>query len=261
MLSYTFVQHALLEIVLLSVGLGLLTILVNLRDLGVLGTGIGHAAFTGGVLGVLLGTPWLWTIATGLLVALLSSKIEGKRVSSANSVIVAFTFILALGLILSYFVPGQISTVMGLLFGSMLGVDVFDIVLTSVATLLLVIFFVKYYWEILSTSFDEEYSAVVGIPVKPLRLFISVLLAFYITVTIRAVGTLMMEALLVIPGAVALQLTDSYHKSWKISMALIAGSGVISLIMAFYWNLPVSPLMVVILSLSFLIARFVFKQK
>jgi len=46
-------------------------------------------------------------------------------------------------------------------------------------------------------------------PVKMLKIVISVLLAFYITVTIRAVGTLMMEALLVIPGAVALQLTDS----------------------------------------------------
>jgi len=44
MLSFDFVQRALLEIMLLSVGLGLLTILVNLRDLGVLGTGIGHAA-------------------------------------------------------------------------------------------------------------------------------------------------------------------------------------------------------------------------
>jgi len=71
----------------------------------------------------------------------------------------------------------------------------------------------------------------------------------------------MMEALLVIPGAVALQLTDSYHTSWKISMVLIAVSGVASLILAFYWNLPVSPLMVVILSLSFLVARFVFPQK
>jgi len=56
---------------------------------------------------------------------------------------VAFTFILAFGLILSYFVPGQVSTVMGLLFGSMLGVDSFDIMLTSVATLLLVVFFCK----------------------------------------------------------------------------------------------------------------------
>jgi len=87
-------------------------------------------------------------------------------------------------------------------------------------------------------------------PVKMLKIVISVLLAFYITVTIRAVGTLMMEALLVIPGA-----------SWKISMVLIAVSGVASLILAFYWNLPVSPLMVVILSLSFLVARFVFPQK
>lgn len=261
MLSFDFVQRALLEIMLLSVGLGLLTILVNLRDLGVLGTGIGHAAFTGGVIGILLGAPWLWTILTGMLVALLSQRIEGKRVSSANSVIVVFTFILAFGLILSYFVPGQVSTVMGLLFGSMLGVDSFDIMLTSVATLLLVVFFVRHYWEILSTTFDEEYSSVVGMPVKMLKIVISVLLAFYITVTIRAVGTLMMEALLVIPGAVALQLTDSYHTSWKISMVLIAVSGVASLILAFYWNLPVSPLMVVILSLSFLVARFVFPQK
>jgi len=195
-----------------------------------------------------------------MLVALLSQRIEGKRVSSANSVIVAFTFILAFGLILSYFVPGQVSTVMGLLFGSMLGVDSFDIMLTSVATLLLVVF-CKALLGILSTTFDEEYSSVVGMPVKMLKIVISVLLAFYITVTIRAVGTLMMEALLVIPGAVALQLTDSYHTSWKISMVLIAVSGVASLILAFYWNLPVSPLMVVILSLSFLVARFVFPQK
>jgi len=190
-----------------------------------------------------------------------AQRIEGKRVSRANSVIVAFTCILAFGLILSYFVPGQVSTVMGLLFGSMLGVDSFDIMLTSVATLLLVVFFVRHYWEILSTTFDEEYSSVVGMPVKMLKIVISVLLAFYITVTIRAVGTLMMEALLVIPGAVALQLTDSYHTSWKMSMVLIAISGVASLILAFYWNLPVSPLMVVILSLSFLVARFVFPQK
>jgi len=106
MLSFDFVQRALLEIMLLSVGLGLLTILVNLRDLE---CWYRHWAcsFHGGVIGILLGAPWLWTILTGMLVALLSQRIEGKRVSSANSVIVAFTFILAFGLILSYFVPGS----------------------------------------------------------------------------------------------------------------------------------------------------------
>jgi len=93
-----------------------------------------------------------------------------------------------------------------------------------------------------------------------LKIVISVLLAFYITVTIRAVGTLMMEALLVIPGAVALQLTDSYHILEDIH-GFNSRFWVASLILAFYWNLPVSPLMVVILSLSFLVARFVFPQK
>jgi len=83
---------------------------------------------------------------TGMLVALLSQRIEGKRVSSANSVIVAFTLSWPSG---SYFptCSGAGSTVMGLLFGSMLGVDSFDIMLTSVATLLLVVFFVRHYWE------------------------------------------------------------------------------------------------------------------
>jgi ABC-type Mn2+/Zn2+ transport system permease subunit len=261
MFSYAFMQKALLEIILLSVGLGLLTILVNLRDLGVLGTGIGHAAFTGGVLGIILGFPWFWTIATGMAVALFSQRIEGKRVSSANSVIVAFTFILALGLTLSYFVPEQVSTVMGLLFGSMIGVDNLDILLTALVTSLLLIFFFTHYWEILSATFDEEYSSVAGMPVLTLRLLIYILLAFYITVTIRAVGTLMIEALLVLPGAVALQVTDSYHKSWKISIALIALSGIISLIVSFYFNLPVSPLMVICLSLFFLLARFGLKEK
>ncbi|WP_018962688.1 metal ABC transporter permease [Coprothermobacter platensis] len=260
MLSYTFMQRALVEVLMLSLGLGLLTILVNLRDLGVLGTGIGHAAFTGGVLGAIFGMPWLWMVATGMVVALLSQRIEGKRVSSSNSVIVAFTFILALGLILSYFIPEQVSTVMGLLFGSMVGVDITDLALTAIGTAAIAVFFFSRYWDILSTTFDEEYASVSGIAAGSIRLIISVLLAFYITVTIRAVGTLMVEALLVLPGAVSLQLTDSYHTSWKISTIIIGLSGLLALASAFFWNLPVSPLMVLFLSVLFLISRFVHRH-
>jgi ABC-type Mn2+/Zn2+ transport system permease subunit len=206
-----FLERAALAALLVSLTLSLLSGFVVLKRLAFAGSGIAHAAFGGVALALLLGLPpapvaVVFSLALAWLVQQLSRQ-GGLPEDSAIGIFFAAS--MAFGVIVLSFQRRYNVDLFSLLFGNLLAVSPAD--LWMMFALAVVVAFVvgRYFWELISVAFDEDLAAVAGLPVQRLNLALMVLLALAVILSMKAVGLILVSALLVLPGATALELAGS----------------------------------------------------
>ncbi|MBI5837768.1 MAG: metal ABC transporter permease [Candidatus Eisenbacteria bacterium] len=206
-----FLARAALGAMLVSLTLSLLSGFVVLKRLAFSGSGMAHAAFGGVALALLLGLPpapvaVVFSLAVAYLVTRLSRD-GGLPEDSAIGIFFAAS--MAFGVIVLSFHRGYNVDLFSLLFGNLLAVQMSD--LYMMAGLAAVVSFVvgRYFWELISVAFDEDLATVGGLPVRGLNLALMVLLALAVILSMKAVGLILVSALLVLPGATALELAGS----------------------------------------------------
>jgi manganese/iron transport system permease protein len=146
---------------------------------------------------------------------------------------VLFTSMFALG-ILIIAKAGSFRDFSGMLFGDILGVTTFDLVLMGVITVFVLIVVALFYKELELTSVDPSYSAVVGLRADWMRNVLLVLLALAVVTGIQAVGVILTSALLVTPAAAASLLTGNLFRMMVLSSLFAITSGFIGLYASFY---------------------------
>ena len=97
------------------------------------------------------------------------------------------------------------------LFGQAASLGWGDIQLMSVVGLLVLILILTFYKELLTTSFDPQFSGSIQIPVHTIEHGFMLLLAFAIVISLEAVGVVLVSAMLIIPAATAYLLCDRMH--------------------------------------------------
>jgi len=144
----------------------------------------------------------------------------------------------------------------GYLFGSILAVTPQDLVLAAVLGGAILILMVLLFKEFLFVAFDEEVARASGLPVVLLDHLLLTMLALAVVISIKVVGIVLVSALLVIPGATALQLTRRYGRAllYSIASALVATLG--GLVLSYYVDLPSGATIVATASVLFFVALF-----
>ncbi len=256
-LSLGFFQRALLAGVMLSVLCGVLSVFVILRRMAFIGVGISHSAFGGVALGFLLGLDPLWSgIGFSVAVALLIEWAQaGGRLEEDAAIGIFFAFAMALGVVFLHLSRTYNVDVFGFLFGNILAVgphqlaEIFTVGLVVLGT---VAFFYK---ELVFLSFDEEMAWVSGVPVKALRYLFLVLLALVVIMAIYLVGIILVSALLVIPGAMARNLTRHIAGMLWVSVGAAVAASVGGLFLSLVLDWPSGATVVLVLSLGFFISQ------
>lgn len=256
-LSLGFFQRALVAGVLLSLLCGVLSVFVVLRRMAFIGVGISHSAFGGVALGFLLGIDPLWSgIAFAVAVALLIEWAQEQgRLEEDAAIGIFFAFAMALGVVFLHLSRTYNVDVFGFLFGNILAVgphQLGEILVVSLIVLGTVGFFYK---ELVFLSFDEEMAWVTGVPVKALRYLFLVLLSLVIIMAIYLVGIILVSALLVIPGAVARNLTRHIVGMLWVSVAAALGAAVGGLFLSFGLDWPSGATVVLVLGLGFFLSQ------
>ena len=118
-----------------------------------------------------------------------------------------------------------------------------------------------FYKELVFISFDEEMAWVCGIPVKILRYALLAVLALVIIVAIYLVGIILVSALLVIPAAVARNLTNHIRTMLLVSSGVAVGSTLGGLELSYRIDLPSGATIVMILALLFFLATLWGKRR
>ena len=239
--SLPFVQHGVVQVLLLAVACGLLGTWIVLRGLAFYSHAVAAASFPGLVLAGGLGfAAPLGAFAVGGAFAATVGQLSARdrRAGYDTATALALVTALAAGVILASDVFHSGSQVDSLLFGSLLVIDTGDQVLAAVTAVLAV----AATWALgprwLATGFDASAARSIGVRSHATDLLLLALVALAAVSALAAVGALLAGALLVIPAATARLWTERL-RTWQIaSVALAAVEGVAGLWISVELNAP-----------------------
>jgi zinc transport system permease protein len=253
-LAYPFMQRALVAGLLVSLMTSLLGVLVVLRRSAFFGDAIAHASLAGVALGVLAGWHPLLT-AAGVSVGIsMGLHAVERRTRLALDTVLGFVlpFSMALGVLLLSFQPGYQPELMSFLFGSILTVSRDNLVWIAGITLVVLGSFLRFRPQLVFATFDEEGAQLSGIRVGLMLSGYYILLALVIIASIRTVGVILVNALLIIPAATAKILARSLAHMFVLTPLLGATSVIGGIISSYYLDLPTGPAIVVLAGMLFL---------
>jgi zinc/manganese transport system permease protein len=249
-LQSAFMRHAFVGGTLVAVAAGLLGYFVVIRQSAFAAHALAHIAFPGATAAILVGAPvtmglLVFCVGGGLAIGALGEQAADREVATGT----VLAFATGLGVLFAYLSSKSAATVTNILFGNLLAISSGQIAVFSLFTAALVGAVVVIARPLTFASVDAQVAEARGVPVRTLGIIFMVLLALVITMAVQVVGTLLLFALVVTPGATALRFTARPGGVAALGTALACGSVWLGLVGSAMFNLPPSS---VIVSLSFL---------
>ncbi|HLV58688.1 MAG TPA: metal ABC transporter permease [Natronosporangium sp.] len=224
-------QYALLAALITGVAAPALGTYLVQRRLALIGDGLGHVALTGvGAALLTAGSPVLFAMVAAAAGAVLVELVRQRgRTSGDVALAVMFYGGIAGGVFLTARSPESTTGLTGFLFGSPLTVSAGDLAVMAALGAAVVAVAVGLRPWLFAVGHDEEFARAAGLPVRALNLLTAVATAVTVTVAMRAVGLLLVSALMVVPVATAQLLTRSFRATQHLAMAIgvvAAGTGI-----------------------------------
>ncbi|WP_439602544.1 metal ABC transporter permease [Devosia sp.] len=254
-LTYDFMQRALIVAILVGAVSAVLSCLLVLKGWSLMGDAISHAVLPGIVIAYVIGLP----IAIGAFVAGLFAAVstgylkDNSRIKEDTAMGIVFTGMFAVGLVLF----SRIETdqhLSHILFGDMLGVTWRDLIETAVIALGTLLVILAKRRDFLLYAFDPQHARAIGLPVKLLHYGLLALLSITIVASLKAVGIILVVAMLIAPGAIGFLLAKRFEAMLAIAMTVAIGSGVLGTLISFSINGATGPCIVLIQTAVFLMA-------
>jgi len=255
-LQFEFMRNALLAGLLVSIICGILGTLVVVNRIVFISGGIAHAAYGGiGLAFYLRLPPPVGAALFAFVVSMVMGIASVKSKHRADTIIgVMWAVGMALGIILIELTPGYNVDLMSYLFGSILSVPQIDLwyMLTLDIVVLLIVFL--FYKEFIAMSYDEEFSFVVGIPVRALYFVLLAMISLSVIMIIRVVGLILVIALLTIPPYISEKYTTSLGKTMALSSLLGIIFTMVGLWFSYHYNLTSGATIIMVAGLAFFIS-------
>jgi zinc transport system permease protein len=229
-LALDFMRQALLAALLAGLAAPLVGVFLVQRRMSLIGDGMGHVALSGVAIGILTGQePVLTALAAAVVAGVAIELIRASgRTSGDIALAVMFYGGIALGVVLiarsSAATPANLTSY---LFGAILTTSSGDIAVLAVLAAVVLTATLLLRQRFFAVANDEEYARATGMPVLGYNLLLAVLTAVTIVVSMRAVGLLLISALMIIPNATAQLLARSFRSSlwWAVGIGVVSSVG------------------------------------
>ncbi len=256
------IQRAALACLLCGASCSLLSVFVVLMRMPLIGVSMSHAAFAGAVLGMLLDVnAFLSGFALCLLVAgMLGPLTDRTEMAPENVLGILFSFLMGLAFLGMGILTRTKAGALNLMWGSLLTLSDSDVMVLAVITAVLVVFIVAFFKEIRSVLFNRRLAAASGVPQRMIYYTLLLLTGAVVSSNLATVGGLLIFALLVQPGATALQLTFNLKHFFIISAAAGIGACCLGLVVSYLFDLP-SGASVVLMATVIFAAAYLFSPK
>lgn len=207
-----FMQRAWLAGLIMAVICPLIGSFLVLRHQSMIGDGLGHIAFAGVAGGALLGTqPVLSAAAVTVIGAVLIEKIRTRLHDYADMILALFFYAgMGFAVIFTSLNHSGSFNLSSFLFGSLMTISQADLYIVAALGIFIIIFILALYRPLQYLAYDEVSAKVAGLPADTLNLWLSVLTALTVALSMRVVGILLVSAMMVIPVACALQWSRSF---------------------------------------------------
>ncbi len=261
-LSYPPIGRAFAACFLCGASCALLSVFVVLMRMPLIGVSMSHAAFAGAVLGMLMDVnPFL----SGFILCLLAAAVLGPlsdraEMAPENILGIMFSFLMGVAFLGMGILTRSKAQALSLMWGSLLTLSSADLVILAVVTMLLAVFIVLFFKEIRAVLFNRRLAASSGVPERAIYYALLFFTGAVISSNLATVGGLLIFALLVQPGAVAMQLTYNLKSFFWISAAAGVTACLTGLAASYIFDIPSGAAVVLAATLLFTLA-FVFSPK
>lgn len=254
-LSHEFMQRGLVVAVIVGVVCAVLSCFLILKGWSLMGDAVSHAVLPGIVLAQIAGLP----LAAGAFVAGLGCALaigylkENSRVKEDTVMGIVFSGLFALGLVMFVKVESD-QHLLHVLFGNMLGVRWADIAETAAIAVPTIAIMLAKRRDFLLVAFDPAHARAIGLPVRWLNFGLLMLLALTIVAALKAVGIILVVAMLIAPGAIGFLTTRRFDAMLAVAVTAATVSSVLGTILSFHLDGATGPCIVVVQAVFFLAA-------
>ena len=250
-------QRALIVALLVGLSAPVIGTYLVQRRMALLGDGIGHVALAGVAAGWLAGSLAHFTqrdalalpgaVVFAVAAAVTIERLRARGTSPADvAMAILFYGGIAGGVLLIGAAGGTSTNLLGYLFGSISTVTWADVWLTIALSGLILAVGLGLRHALFAVTHDQDFATASGLPVRTLNLVVAVLAAVTITVSMRVVGVLLVSGLMILPVAIAQQMTRAFARTMALAMGIGAILTVTGLTITYYRNLQPGALIVVL---------------
>lgn len=263
MLSYTFMQRALISGLLISICAALVGVSLVLRKNSMIGDGLSHTAFGAFAIATVLNIAPLWfaipvVIAASFLVLKLSNN---KKVSGDALIALLSASSLAIGTMAISLTKGVNIDLNSYLFGSILSISQSDVWLSLVLTIAVVLLYVFAHNRIFAITFDEDFAKAIGIKTNVYDAIFAIICSLVIVFGMRLLGALLISSLIIFPTLIAMQFSKSFGRVVVYSVLISVVNFVLGLAISYLITSPTGATVVitnlVILVIAYILHRTV----
>ena len=261
-LDYSFMRYALIAILVITPLFGILGTMIVNKKMAYFSDALGHSALTGIAVGVIcgVGDTTLSMVIFAIIFALLLNKIGSMNTASTDTIISVFSSCaVAIGLVILS-KGGNFSKYSGILVGDILSItgrEIVDIVIIFVIAL--IFWCVAYNW-MNAICIHRTLAKSKRIPVTLIENIFAVLVALIVMLSIKWVGILIINALLILPAAASRNLAVNMREYHLFSVIFSVFSGFVGLVVSYYTNVATGPMIVIIASIIYF-ATFLYGRK
>ena len=258
-IEYDFMKNALIAIIIIAPLFGILGTMIVNNKLAFFSDALGHSVFTGMAIGVILGVAQTDVVMSifGVCFAILLNYIKGKKTVSTDTIISVFSSLsTAVGLVILSR-GGNFSQYSSLLVGDILSITPREIVYLLTILVITVIFWCVLFNKLHSITISESLARSRGINIKLIDTCFSVLIALIVMLSIKWVGMLIINALLILPAAASRNISHNMREYHLFSVLISIFTGITGLILSFYVETATGPTIAILAALVFFSTLFV----
>lgn len=238
--SMFFMKNALLAILVIAPLFGLLSTMVVEQKMSFFSDALGHSAFTGMAIGTLISAtvePMWCAVIFAVVFALLFTWVRRRTHLASDTVIGVFSSTaVALGIFIATFNGGSFTKFNSLLIGDILSVEPAKIGLLALILLLIVVLWLFSFNQLMISSIHPALADSRGIRVFWQEALFSIAIAIVVTISMTWVGLLVINSLLVLPGAAARNLAKNVRQYHLFSLLFALVAGIAGLMLSYYFG-------------------------
>lgn len=258
MLHWDFMCNAFLAVLLMAPLFGMLSTMVVTGRMSFFSDALGHSAFTGIAIGCICGmaAPLWAAVLFSVVFSLLFSYVRSRSNHAADTLIGVFSSTaVALGIFTATLDGGSFTKYNKYLIGDILSVSPGEIGMLALVLLAVILFWILFSNKLVLSVLHPQLASSRSMPVNTIQAGFSVLIAVVVTLCISSVGLLILNSLLVLPGAAARNVAKNmkqYH-IYSVLFALVAGVGglVVSYCLGSSTGAAISLLLALLFAISF----------
>jgi len=257
--EFAFMQRALVVLVVISVVGGVVGAFVVHKGLAFSGDAFAHSTLAGVAVAFTAGA----NVSLGALVAAVVTAVgvgwarERARVSYDTAIGIVFVAMFALGVLVISRRASYTPDLFSFVFGNILGVSRSDVVGASLLGAGVLLFVAAFYRELLFVSYDPAMAATAGVATRTFQYALLVLIAVAVVVALKAIGIVLVNAMLIVPAATAALLSGRLVRIMAIAVALALIASLAGLQLSYHASVATSPAIVMVATVIFLGALLV----